>query len=405
MDYMSSGDQTMGGSPIDVNEYLKKKYGLGEYSPDARAQLVQGVQEAASPIASAISAFGAGIAGRDVGSAFNNAMNASQAGAKEQLNQFDVGKQNAIQDFKTDVALRDDQAAQEKLARERDPNSFESKTAQSLAKSMGFKGDTSSLTAEQFKGFSPALEKQYEITQRSLDRKELANARAELLKGKANETLARQQEQDMMKLSKDVTGAQDAVRALDEVEKTLGFKLDDAQVKRGELYVGDKKKDLPGVSVPLIGRVSAYSDAARDLQSAAATVFNTVLKDRSGAAVTSPELERLKVEFGQGKYNSEPELIGALQRYKRGVKQELANREAAYRPDVVAKYAEQGGRTSSTVSGPSNVAQIKKQSTEPDMVNIIAPNGKMKQVSEKEVDYYLSKGAKLPSTSVAGGLK
>lgn len=151
---------------------------------------------------------------------------------------------------------------------------------------------------------------------------------------------------DVQKLSKEVSGVQDATNALDEVERELGFPIDSANVVDGKVSVQGREIDLPGVSIPLLGRVSAYSDKAQNLQSAASKVFNTVLKDRSGAAVTNTELERLKTEFGEGKYNTESQMVAALQRYKRGVQNELRNREAGFRPEVVNRYAEQGGRTS-----------------------------------------------------------
>lgn len=152
-------------------------------------------------------------------------------------------------------------------------------------------------------------------------------------------------EADVQKLSKEISGAQGSIDALDEVENLLGFKLEEASTPNGKLQVGGKTKDLPGVSIPLLGRVSAYSNDAQNLESAAGKVFNTVLKDRSGAAVSNSEMERLKTEFGQGKYNTEPQLVGALQRYKRAVETELQNRQAGFRPEIVETYADRGGRT------------------------------------------------------------
>ncbi len=61
--------------------------------------------------------------------------------------------------------------------RERDPNSQESKMAQDLAVAMGYEGDPSKITAEQFKQFSPAMSKKYEIEQRKLDRAEARDER------------------------------------------------------------------------------------------------------------------------------------------------------------------------------------------------------------------------------------
>lgn len=169
---------------------------------------------------------------------------------------------------------------------------------------------------------------------------------------KANNNFARQErndqkiDADVQKLSKEIAGVQDMTNALDEVEGQLGFSLDQAKTDSGNLTVNGRPVDLPGVSIPLLGRVSGYNDKAQRLQSSAAKVFNTVLKDRSGAAVSNSELERLKTEFGEGKYNTEAQMIDALQRYKRGVNLEMRNREAGFSPEVVQRYSEQGGRTS-----------------------------------------------------------
>ena len=67
--------------------------------------------------------------------------------------------------------------------------------------------------------------------------------------------------------------------------------------------------------------------------------------DRSGAAVSSSELDRLKREYSQGRFNTESELLNAMQRYKRGLQAKMQDIEAA-NPRAAAQYAEQGGTTS-----------------------------------------------------------
>ena len=160
----------------------------------------------------------------------------------------------------------------------------------------------------------------------------------------------KQLESDVQNLSKSLSGTQDLVSSIQEVENTLGAPLDEFKVgAANNLKRGDKNVDLPGVSLPGVGRVSFYDNKARDLAGAVGKVFNVTLKDRSGAAVTNTELERLKNEFGQGKYNSEADLVGALQKYKNALNKELKNREAGFRPGVVDTYAERGGTTSQAI--------------------------------------------------------
>lgn len=169
-------------------------------------------------------------------------------------------------------------------------------------------------------------------------------------KVKEDEKNERQEEQDVQKLSKDVAGTQDLLGGLDEVERKLGGKLENFSADtKGNLMRDGKSVDLPGVSAPGLGRVSFYSGEARDLNSAASRVFNATLKDRSGGSVTDSEMERMRQEFNAGKYNSEPELISALQRYKRQTQLVLKDREAGFNPSVVKKYSDQGGRTSQSL--------------------------------------------------------
>lgn len=163
---------------------------------------------------------------------------------------------------------------------------------------------------------------------------------------RANQAQEMRVEKQIQDLSKSLSGGQEAMEAVGQIETELGGPLEEFNSKDGELYQGGKKLDLPGVSIPLFGRVSAYSTPARKLQSKVATVFNTVLKDRSGAAVTTPELERLKIEFGQGNFNTEAELIEAVKKYKGIVLNEMKNREAGFKPEVVQEYAARGGRIS-----------------------------------------------------------
>lgn len=189
-----------------------------------------------------------------------------------------------------------------------------------------------------------------ELISKSLDRKEARDERRFQAGIKIDEKRDQRIERDMQKLSKDISGTQEMLGALDEVEAKLGspienFKRDDS----GNLSLDGKPVDLPGVSIPGLGRKTFYSNKARELNDAAARVFNATLKDRSGSAVTDPELARLRQEFSEGKYNTEAELVDALQRYKRQTQVVLKNREAAYNPDVVDRYTEQGGRTSRTI--------------------------------------------------------
>jgi len=141
---------------------------------------------------------------------------------------------------------------------------------------------------------------------------------------------------DVQNLVKNTDPHRQVLTSLDSVEKDLGFELEDYDFATQS--VDGKPVDVPGVTVPFFGRVSGTSDRARSLNAKVAKIFNTELKTRSGAAVTDQELERLKEEFGQGKFDSEALLLGALKEYKALALQAMQSHEAAYDPLVLKEY-------------------------------------------------------------------
>lgn len=125
---------------------------------------------------------------------------------------------------------------------------------------------------------------------------------------------------------------------IERVENRLGNKLENLEInKKGKLISKESKKeqDLPGVSIPGIGRVNFYDTDARKLASDMESVFNIELKTRSGAAVTTPEMQRLRNEFAQGKFNTEAEMVDALQQYKKLAAEALQRAEATFSPETL----------------------------------------------------------------------
>lgn len=359
-----------------VREYLLKR--------KAEREALEGQlkEEASGPNFSAgLASLGAGFMGKDAAAAGQAVLNRQDSQRKQKLAEFDSADDRHLKGLDASNTADKMDRENQRLSRETDPNSQESKMAFGLAQQMGYKG--APITAAQFKDFSPIMQKKYEIEQRKLDRDESRAERRFLSGMKTDQALEKRDETDVQRLSKDIGGVQDMINSLDEVQNELGFKLDDADATNG-LKVGGKEVDLPGVSVPGLGRVSVHDDKAQRLQSAASKVFNSVLKDRSGAAISNTELERLKTEFGEGKFNTEPQMVAALQRFKRLTDQELANREAGYRPEVVDKYSERGGRTSR--SGKSMAEKT---------VKMTDPSGRVKEVPESMVEAALANGGKL----------
>jgi len=161
-----------------MKEGLRAKYGLDKYSPDARKQLVdQNAAESKQFSGLALlGGIGTAIAGKG-GSGAMDIRNIQEGQRKDKLSQFDSERQQTMQNFAYDRDISKAEKEDQISARESDPNSEESKLAQQLAKDMGYAGDTSKMTAAQFKQFSPALQKKYEIEQKKLDRQEARSAR------------------------------------------------------------------------------------------------------------------------------------------------------------------------------------------------------------------------------------
>jgi hypothetical protein len=102
-----------------------------------------------------------------------------------------------------------------------------------------------------------------------------------------------------------------------------------------------KGKDIPGVG-PL-GQFNIYGDAAKEVQSTLSSLQNIVLKDRSGAAVTIPEFDRLKQELSTKIYNTDADLIKSLIRFREITNQHLASQLGGFKKEDVDAYIKTGG--------------------------------------------------------------
>lgn len=83
--------------------------------------------------------------------------------------------------------------------------------------------------------------------------------------------------------------------------------------------------------------------AGKSTRSAFARLFNTTLKDRSGVAVTLPELERLKQEFNTGTFKTDKDLKNALNRFERILSIQIQSTLAGYPAEVIEQYKANGG--------------------------------------------------------------
>jgi hypothetical protein len=86
------------------------------------------------------------------------------------------------------------------------------------------------------------------------------------------------------------------------------------------------------------------SQKGEDLRQGVQTLFNIELKDRSGAAVTDQELNRLKREFGEGTWKTADQLRKGLASYQRRLKEVSRNINAGVDPSTTKEYVTRGGR-------------------------------------------------------------
>jgi hypothetical protein len=261
------------------------------------------------------------------------------------------------QDFDEEIKLDSYMSNAANSAEESDPTSEISRQYQDLAKKFMPNGSYEKVSAAKLKQLMPPLEKAYQFDMQKTQRAEdLAERRQDrqtqyaIAQGnRADQKMVQQEEklnQEVQKVSDTLGSNQAAISAIQQVEAELGAPLDAFTVEGNTLKKGGQAVDLPGVNIPLIGRVTAHDSKAQNLQSAADRIFNVTLKDRSGAAVTTPEMDRLKAEFLSGRFNSEAQLIKGLQDYKKAAAEAIRAQEAGYRPEAVQRYEERGGRTS-----------------------------------------------------------
>lgn len=136
------------------------------------------------------------------------------------------------------------------------------------------------------------------------------------------------EDKDLKELAKRV-GPETAVdNAFAELEAKIG-PLEDPKTA---------EKDLPGTSVPGIGRVSFYSQDAREIDAAVQAITGPLSTARYGASQTNTELRKLATELAEGKFNTESEKVKALARLKDLNRQAIAEDKAGFRPETVELY-------------------------------------------------------------------
>ena len=143
-------------------------------------------------------------------------------------------------------------------------------------------------------------------------------------------------------------------------EELTELRIDKEVKALGEDYI---KADIPNLlstyeeagtfinmdNIPGYGQTGMLPDymlsyEGKSARSALGRLFNITLKDRSGAAVTEPELERLKQEFSTGKFKTDKDIRSAYNRALKILKNHTQSILASYPKEVQEKYFEQGAK-------------------------------------------------------------
>lgn len=146
------------------------------------------------------------------------------------------------------------------------------------------------------------------------------------------------------------TLASDKIKKVEFDKKVLDLSeaMDSQNYTETLAVLNEVKKLTQGGNVAGFGQTSLLPDAMLtqkgvDTRSAFATLFNTTLKDRSGVAVTVPELERLKQEFSAGVFKTDKDLINALNKFERVLNAKIISTLAGYPKEVIDQYKANGG--------------------------------------------------------------
>ena len=137
-------------------------------------------------------------------------------------------------------------------------------------------------------------------------------------------------------------------RALDQNVQQLGTALERANLPQSHSVLSEVEKTLektPDLADYISGPKSALPDlmVGKDIalgRQAFQKLFNITLKDRSGAAVTNPELERLKKEFATGAFKTADQLKGGVDQARTIISDHYRAISSGYGEEALNAYNE-----------------------------------------------------------------
>ena len=156
-------------------------------------------------------------------------------------------------------------------------------------------------------------------------------------------------------LAKDMvsTGAPKMERIMEGIEASID-KMYGSDDPSSKFYKPEGQKgDLEGFGLGAIKPDWAVSTDAQDLRQQLTKLFNIDLAERSGAAVTKQELDRLKDEFKSGAWKTDRQLVKGIRDYRNLLEAYKKHAFSGYNKDIINRYQDQGGLRFKTAAGDS----------------------------------------------------
>lgn len=155
---------------------------------------------------------------------------------------------------------------------------------------------------------------------------------------RADEAAKRQQEvidtNDLQDYHKSVDPTISSLLKIKDLEKELGV---------NDLGEVSDSYDVPGKSIPGIGRFYGLSDKSQAVKAIIADISKEDIHTFAGSAQTKQELENIKNAFEQGKFTNDKQILDGLRRYKALKLKGFQEAESIYRPEVIEKGRSRGG--------------------------------------------------------------
>lgn len=202
------------------------------------------------------------------------------------------------------------------------------------------------------------------------------------MRERANATLVELKKQGLALQAQIAQGNQDLKRMQFEMQtnnqtvqqtRNLGRDLEKANLPEADAVLGaveDALKKNPNIASFISGPKSVLPDMVVGTDIAAGRqafqkLFNITLKNRSGAAVTNQELERLKSEFAAGAFKTPEQLQKAVEQARDIINKHYTSIAGGYGKDILDAYNENirglGGRVVINPSSGGNVLRFDAQ--------------------------------------------